>query len=49
MKKVMGILAVVIMSVGLFSCEDESSADQALYDTVAADTDGDSTPTDGRD
>ena len=50
MKKVVSIFAVLVMSVGLFSCENDNSLaeDQALYenlevqanDEVKSDTDG---------
>lgn len=45
MKRVMSILAVVIFSIGLFSCE--ADTDQALYDTEAGD--GTQNKTDQRD
>lgn len=44
MKRVMSILAVVIFSIGLFSCE--ANTDDALYDTEAGD--GTMNKTDGR-
>ncbi len=48
MKKVASILAVVVFSVGLLSCEAESTADtDTLYDLNA--TDGANNETDGRD
>lgn len=48
MKKVASILAVILFSVGLVSCEAESTADtDALYDINASD--GDVNPTDSRD
>ena len=47
MKKVAGILAVLVFSIGLFSCEADSTAEtDALYDVEASD--GSSNPTDGR-
>ncbi len=47
MKKVASILAVVLFSIGLISCEADSTAeDQALYELS---TDGDDTPVEKRD
>ena len=47
MKKVASILAMIVFSIGLVSCEAESTADtDALYDVSA--TDGDDTQTDDR-
>ncbi|MGB5821591.1 MAG: hypothetical protein WBG90_19070 [Saonia sp.] len=47
MRKTLSILAVVLFSMGLFSCEGESTAeDQALYETQA--TDGDEIKTEDR-
>ncbi|WP_411030964.1 hypothetical protein [Spongiimicrobium sp. 3-5] len=52
MKKAASILAVVVMSIGMFSCESESSLEetQALYQDLGDEnaTDGQSTTTDGR-
>lgn len=50
MKKVASIFAVVVMSIGMFSCEAESSAEaDAVYDvTVDAPVDGDDIPIDER-
>lgn len=45
MKKVFGILAVVMLSLGMFSCE--ANNDETAYDTEAVD--GMHSPTDGRD
>ncbi|MFS4447162.1 hypothetical protein [Maribacter sp. 2307UL18-2] len=48
MKKVASILAVVVFSVGLLSCEAESTAEtDTLYELNASD--GDETQTEGRD
>ena len=48
MKKVMSILAMIVFSIGLVSCEADSTADtDALYDVNA--TDGDDTKRDDRD
>ncbi|MEL6919256.1 MAG: hypothetical protein AAFO99_16195 [Bacteroidota bacterium] len=48
MKKVASILAVVLFSMGLISCESESTADtDALFDIEA--TDGDVIDDDSRD
>lgn len=52
MKKVFGILAIAILSTGLFSCENDTNMDetQALYETMDTNaTDGSVVPTDGRD
>ncbi|MGB5388060.1 MAG: hypothetical protein WBN20_14860 [Eudoraea sp.] len=47
MKKVLSIFAIVVFSIGLFSCEaDNSAEDQALYEIG---TGGDDTPPDTRD
>lgn len=48
MKKAVGIFAVLVMGLGMFSCQPESSVDetQALYDTQA--TDGTHNPSDRR-
>jgi len=47
MKKVLSIFAIVVFSIGLFSCEaDNSAEDQALYEIG---TGGDDTPLDNRD
>lgn len=47
MKKAASILAVVLFSIGLTSCEADSTAeDQALYELS---TDGDDNPLDERD
>ena len=47
MKKVLSIFAIVVFSMGLFSCEaDNSAEDQALYEIG---TGGDDTPVDDRD
>lgn len=43
MKKVFSILAVVLFSMGLFSCTAENSADDNLYENVMADGDDDQT------
>jgi len=60
MKKVLSIFAIVVFSIGLFSCEaDNSAEDQAIYevgtggdDTPVGDrgdsTGGDDTPVGGR-
>ena len=52
MKKAASILAVVVMSIGMFSCESESSLEetQALYENLGDEnaTDGQSSNTDGR-
>jgi hypothetical protein len=46
MKKVLSILAIVVMTIGFYSCETESTADEAqLFENA---TDGDYT-CDGRD
>ncbi len=38
MRRALSILAVVAMTVGLFSCQPESSAEEdALYETLASD------------
>ena len=48
MRKVMSILAVIVFSMGMYSCDADSSVeDDALYDTIACDTC--SNPTDERD
>ena len=49
MKKVLSVIAVVIMSVGMFSCQPESTVAEtdALYDNIDA-TDDDIVPSDGR-
>ncbi len=48
MKKAVSIFAVVMMVMGMFSCETESIADtDTLYNDVQA-SDGESNPTDGR-
>ncbi len=53
MKKVISILAVIVLSIGLFSCEAENNIEEteALYDTIenVDSTDGTETETDGRD
>ncbi|WP_339709947.1 hypothetical protein [uncultured Kriegella sp.] len=53
MKKVVSIFAVLVMSFGLFSCEEDSNAEdtQALYETLDVKAGGDEehTPIDGRD
>ncbi|MET6990386.1 hypothetical protein [Sediminicola arcticus] len=52
MKKVFGILAIVVLSTGLFSCEKDTSMDetQALYETLDMNaTDGSVVKTDTRD
>ncbi len=53
MKKAVSIFAVLVMSFGLFSCEEDSSAEdtQALYETLDVNGGGDDehTPIDGRD
>ncbi|MGB5227994.1 MAG: hypothetical protein WBN55_06990 [Eudoraea sp.] len=47
MKKVLSIFAIVVFSIGLFSCEaDNSAEDQALYEIG---TGGDDIPDDPRD
>ena len=49
MKKVASILAVVVMSIGMFSCEAESTADtDTLYTDVQAAYDGTQNDTDER-
>lgn len=51
MKKVLSVFAVVVMSVGLFSCEADSSVEetQALYELEEVDaTDDDSVEETGR-
>lgn len=52
MKKVLSVLAVVVMSVGLFSCEADSSVEetQALYENLGEidATDGNQVDDDGR-
>ena len=46
MKKVLSIFAIAVFSIGLVSCEADSSAeDQALYEQA---TGGDDTPVQGR-
>ena len=46
MKKILSIFAVVVFSIGLFSCEaDNSAEDQALYELG---TGGDDIPPDNR-
>lgn len=46
MKKVLSIFAIVVFSMGLFSCEaDNSAEDQSLYEQG---TGGDDTPTQKR-
>lgn len=49
MKKVLSIFAVVVMSIGMFSCESETNLEetQALFENINA-TDGDEVPPDGR-
>lgn len=48
MKKAVSIFAVLVLSIGLFSCEAESTSEtDALYDIQA--TDGDIIKSDGRD
>ncbi len=52
MKKVFGILAIAVLSTGLFSCEKDTTMDetQALYETMDTNaTDGSVVKTDGRD
>ncbi|MEB8345657.1 hypothetical protein OO010_06340 [Flavobacteriaceae bacterium KMM 6898] len=52
MKKVFGILAIAVLSTGLYSCEAETSMDetQALYETLdTTATDGSVVKTDDRD
>ena len=45
MKKVLSIVAIVVFSMGLYSCDaDNSAEDQTLYEQG---TDGDDTPTGG--
>ncbi len=43
MKKVVAILAVVVLSVGFYSCEKDNSAEdtQALYETLDVSAGGD--------
>jgi hypothetical protein len=53
MKKVLSVFAVLVMSIGLFSCEAETNLEdtQALYDNLDDSTraDGESSGGDGRD
>ncbi|MEJ1222124.1 hypothetical protein [Sediminicola sp. 1XM1-17] len=52
MKKVFGILAIAVLSTGLYSCETESNMEetQALYESLDTNaTDGSVVKTDGRD
>lgn len=52
MKKVFGILAIVVLSTGLYSCEKDAAMDetQALYETLDTNaTDGCVVKTDERD
>ena len=52
MKKVASILAVVVMSIGMFSCEAENNVQDtdAVYDlNIDASVDGDDIPQDERD
>ena len=51
MKKVAGIFAVLVMSIGMFSCQPETNVKetQALYDTLEVDAgDGTVAPSDDR-
>jgi len=47
MKKLACVFAVVVMSIGMFSCTNDSAEDQNLYETQA--TDGNDNGSDGRD
>ncbi len=47
MKKLACVFAVVVMSIGMFSCTNDSAEDQSLYETQA--TDGNSDTGTGRD
>jgi len=37
MKKLACVFAVVVMSIGMFSCTNDSAEDQTLYETQATD------------
>ncbi|MEX0291213.1 MAG: hypothetical protein AB3N14_19075 [Flavobacteriaceae bacterium] len=49
MKKVLSVLAVAVLSIGLFSCEPETSVAEtdALYDTIDIDASDDDEVTQG--